>query len=92
MSEATNVRSAKPRKLPTFVVLGVYFCVFKSRVKYRKCYKANNGSWRTLCSGRELARQVVVPVGPPSPAPLAVGLCLAAGTLLLYTASLSVYL
>ena len=37
-------------------------------------------------------RQVVVPVGPPpSPAPLAVGLCLAAGTLLLYTASLSVY-
>ena len=33
-----------------------------------------------------------MPVGPPSPAPLAVGLCLAAGTLLLYTASLSVYL
>ena len=38
-------------------------------------------------------RQVVVPVGPPpSPAPLAVGFCLAAGTLLLYTASLAVYL
>ena len=29
---------------------------------------------------------------PPPPAPLAVGLCLAAGTLLLYTASLAVYL
>ena len=33
-----------------------------------------------------------MPVGPPSPAPLAVGLCLAAGTLLLYTASLSISL
>ena len=28
MSEATNVRSAKPRKLPTFVVLGLYFSDF----------------------------------------------------------------